>query len=66
LTCDFIEKNRNTYRILVAKPEVKRSLGKSRPRWEDEAERHMMRVVDCIHLGHDKDSCARRKDLLFL
>jgi len=55
------KKNRNTYRILVAKPEVKRPLGKSRPKWEDEAERHIKKVVDCIHLGHDRDSCARRK-----
>jgi len=30
-------------------------------KWEDEAERHIMKVVDWFPLGHDRDSCARRK-----
>jgi hypothetical protein len=47
----------------VGKPEVKRSLGKFRPKWEEEAERHGMKVVDWNHLGQDRDSCARRKRL---
>jgi hypothetical protein len=30
-----MEEKRNAYRILVAKPEVKRPLGRCRHRWED-------------------------------
>jgi len=44
----------------VANTEVRRPFGKSRPKREDEAESHVMKVVDWIHLGHDMDSCARK------
>lgn len=45
----------------MAKPEVMRPHEKSRPKWEDEAERRTLKVVDWIHLRHDRDSCKRWK-----
>jgi hypothetical protein len=42
--CDTNGENRNTYRILVGKPERKRPLGRPRSRW-----------VDNIKLDHRQD-----------
>jgi len=35
---------RGDYRVLVGKPEEKRSLGKSRHRWEDNIKMHLQEV----------------------
>jgi hypothetical protein len=45
---------RNTYKILVRKPEGKRPLGRQRHRWEDNIRRDLREIgwmgVDWIHL----------------
>jgi hypothetical protein len=49
----------NKYKILVRKPEGKRSLGTSRHRWEDNIRMDHReigwKVVDWIHLAQDRD-----------
>jgi hypothetical protein len=51
--------NRNTYRVLVAKPEGKRVLEKPRRRWEDSIKRDLKQIrwsgMVWILLAHDKD-----------
>ena len=54
-----MEQSRNAYRVLVGKPEGKRSLGWSRRRWEDNFKMDL-REVGCdpgewIDLAEDKD-----------
>jgi hypothetical protein len=48
------------YRVLVAKPEGKRPLGRSRSRWEDNIRMDLYEVgcrcVDWIGLAQDRDS----------
>jgi hypothetical protein len=50
---------RNTYRLLVAKPEGRRPLGRLRRRWVDNIRRDLVEVgwgdVDWIGLAHDRD-----------
>jgi hypothetical protein len=50
---------RNAYRILVAKPEVKRPLGRLRCRWEDNIRMDVREVrwegVYWIHLAQERD-----------
>jgi hypothetical protein len=54
----MVEK-RNTYRILVAKPEGKRPLGIPRHRWEDNIKMDLREtgwgVMDWIDLTQDRD-----------
>jgi hypothetical protein len=48
---------RNAYRLLVGKPEGKRSLGRPRRRWMDNIKVDLLeiglRVMDWIGLAHD-------------
>jgi hypothetical protein len=50
---------RNTYEILVGKPEGKRSLGRSRCRWEDNNTMDLREMgwdaVECIRLAQNRD-----------
>ena len=52
-------KSRGVYRVLVGKPEGKRSLGKSRRRWEDNIKMDLQEVggpgIDWIYLAQDRD-----------
>ena len=54
-----MEQSRNAYRVLVGKPESKRSVGRPRHRWEDNIKMDF-REVDCdprdwIALAEDRD-----------
>ena len=54
-----MEQSRNTYRVLVGKPEGKRPLGRPRRRWEDNIKMDL-REVGCdprewIDLAEDRD-----------
>jgi hypothetical protein len=42
--CNTHRGNRNTYRVLVGKPEGKRPLGRPRCRWEDNIKMHLARA----------------------
>jgi hypothetical protein len=50
---------RGVYRVLVGKPEGKRSLGRPRLRWEDNIKMDLQevecRVMDWIRLAQDRD-----------
>jgi hypothetical protein len=50
---------RNVYKILVGKPEGKRSLGRLRRRWEDNIRMDLKEIgwenVDRIHVAHVRD-----------
>jgi hypothetical protein len=51
---------RNMYRVLVGKPEGKRSLGRPRRRWEDGIKKDLREIgwgggVEWIHLAQDRD-----------
>jgi hypothetical protein len=50
---------RNVYRVLMGKPEGKRSLGRSRRRWEDGIRMDLREIgwgsVDWIQLAQDRD-----------
>jgi hypothetical protein len=52
---------RNAYRILVGKPEGKRSLGRLRRRWVDNIKMDFTEIgcdsMDCIDLTQDRDQC---------
>jgi hypothetical protein len=51
-----LEKKRNTYRILVGKPEGKRPLGKPRRRWMDNFKMEIgWDGMDWIDLAQDRD-----------
>jgi hypothetical protein len=54
-----MEETRNAYRILVAKPEGKRPLGRSRSRWVDNVKIDLREIgwdsMDWINLAQDKD-----------
>jgi hypothetical protein len=49
---------KNKYKILVGKPEGKRSLGRHRRIWEDNIKIHLeeiwCEVVDWIHVAYDR------------
>ena len=50
---------RGVYRVLVGKPEGKRSLGRPRPRWEDNIKMDLQEVGggcgDWLELAQDRD-----------
>ena len=50
---------RGAYRVLVGKPEGRRSLGRPRRTWEGNIEMDLQevgwRVIDWIHLAQDRD-----------
>jgi hypothetical protein len=52
-------KNRNAYRMLVGKPEGKRSLGRTRRRWEDNIKIDLRDIgwgdMDWIDLALDRE-----------
>jgi hypothetical protein len=52
---------RNTYRLLVGKPEGRRPLGRPRRRWLDNIRMDLVEIrwddVDCIGLAQDRDRC---------
>jgi hypothetical protein len=54
-----IGKTRNAYRILVGKPEGKRSLGRPRRRWVDNIKMDLREIgwdgMDWIELAHDRE-----------
>jgi hypothetical protein len=51
-----IESGRNAYRILVGKPEGKRSLGRPRSRWVDNIKIDLREIgLDWIELAQDRD-----------
>ena len=54
-----MEERRGVYRVLVGKPEGKRTLGGPRPRWEDNNKMDVQAVGcgvrDWIDLGQDRD-----------
>jgi hypothetical protein len=51
--------DRNVYKVLMGKPEGKRSLGKPRRRWEDGIRMDLSEIgsgsVDWIQLAQDRD-----------
>jgi hypothetical protein len=51
--------NRNSYRILVGKPEGKRPLGRPRREWVNNIKMDLREIgcdgVDCIGLAQDRD-----------
>jgi hypothetical protein len=57
--CSTNEEERNVYRILVGKPEGKRSLGRTIRRWVDNMEMVLREIVwddmDWIVLAQDRD-----------
>jgi len=52
---------RNTYKVVVGKPEGKSPLKRPRHRWEDNVNMDFREIgwegVDCIHLAQGRDSC---------
>ena len=54
-----MEQSRNTYRVLVGRPESKRPLGRPRRRWEDNIKMDLREVGcvsrDWIDLAEDRD-----------
>jgi hypothetical protein len=54
-----MEAKRNAYRILVGKPEGKRSLGRPRRRWVDNFKIDVKKIgwagMDCFDLAQDRD-----------
>jgi hypothetical protein len=54
-----IGEKRNAYRILVGKPEGKRSLGRRRRKWEDNIKMDLREIgwvgMDWIDLAQDRD-----------
>jgi hypothetical protein len=57
-----VGEGRNMYRVLAAKPEGKRLLGRPRRRWEDGIKMELRRlaggVVEWIHLAQDRNRWA--------
>ena len=58
-TCSILEQSKNAYRVLVTKPEEKRTLRRLRCRWEDNIKMNLREVVcdpgDWIALSEDRD-----------
>jgi hypothetical protein len=57
-TCSTHGAKRNSYRVLVETPELKRPLGKPRRRWEDNIRmdiREIGWVMDWINLAQNRD-----------
>jgi hypothetical protein len=57
--CSTNGEKRNTYRILVGKPEVKRPLGRPRCRWVDNIKMNLREIgwdsMDWIDMTQDRD-----------
>ena len=57
--CSVYGERRGVYRVLVAKPEVKRPLGRPRLRWENNIKMYLQEVgcgdMDWIELAQDRD-----------
>jgi hypothetical protein len=57
--CSRNEENRNSYRLLVGKPEGKRPLGRQRHRWVDDIMMDLLEIgwggMDWIDLTQDRD-----------
>jgi hypothetical protein len=57
--CSTIAEKRNSYRILVAKPEGKRPLGRLRRRWMGDVKMYLRETgwsgMDWIDLAQDRD-----------
>jgi hypothetical protein len=57
--CSLDGEGRGVYRVLVEKPERKRSLGRPRRRWEDNIKMDLQEVgrgtMDWIELAQDRD-----------
>jgi len=55
----YMEEKRDAYRVLVGKPEGKRSLGRPGRRWEDDIKRDLQEVgwgsMDWIDLAYGRD-----------
>jgi hypothetical protein len=58
---------KNTYRILMGNPEVKRPLKRHRLRWENNIKMELREIVwgvmDWIHLAQDRDETTLGEDL---
>jgi hypothetical protein len=58
-TCSTYGERRGVYRVLVGKPERRRSLGRLRRRWEDNIKMDLREVgwggTDWINLAQDRD-----------
>jgi hypothetical protein len=58
--CSEYKGEERLYRVLVGKPDGKRTLGRSRRRWEDNIMMDLEEVrsgdMDCIELAEDKNS----------
>ena len=54
-----VDERRSVHRVLVGKPEGKRSLGRPRSRWLDNIKKHLQEVgcggMDWIELAQDRD-----------
>jgi hypothetical protein len=54
-----MEERRNAYRILVGRPECKRSLGRPRRRWVDNIKMNLTEIgwdgMDCTDVAQDRD-----------
>jgi len=63
--CSTYKERRDVYRVLVRKPEGKRSLGRTRRRWEDNIMMDFQEVgcggMDWIDMAQDRD---RRRALV--
>jgi hypothetical protein len=46
---------RNTYKVLAGRTDRKRSLGRPRPRWDDDIEDIVWYGVGWIHLAQERD-----------
>jgi hypothetical protein len=57
--CSRHESKKNAYRILVGKPEGKRTLGTPRCRWEDNVKMDLKEIgwdgIDWVDLAQDRD-----------
>jgi len=57
--CIAYGERRGVYRVLVGKPEGKRSVGRPRPKWEDNIKMDLQEVgcgdMDWSELAHDRD-----------
>jgi hypothetical protein len=56
-----MEEKRNAYRILVGKPEGKRSLGRPRCRWVDNIKMDRREIgwdgMDWVYVAQDRNQC---------
>jgi hypothetical protein len=61
-----MEEKRNGYRISVGKPEVKRSIGRPRPRWKDNIKKGLRELgwgaMDWIDRAQDRDQWLSVED----